>query len=164
MSESDKLIPGVLGESVKWYSRFLAFVQLGSNRSILGVYKQERGPEKAGKSPIKDVPGSWKESVKRFDWLGRAKIYDEALLQRESIEFETLRRDERKRKFDLLQKTRIKLERMIKKLSVKAVTWGEYSSLLKIFLTESREEFDLTSLEQGIKQRIEALERAGKNA
>lgn len=160
MSESDKLIPSVPGESSKWYSRFLAFIHLGRNRSILAVYKQERGQDKAGKSPIKDVPGSWKESVKRFDWLGRAKIYDETILQRESEEFEALRRDERKKKFDLLQKTRIKLERMIKKLPVKIAKWGEYSALLKIFLCESREEFDFAAIEE----RLSSLEKLEKNS
>jgi hypothetical protein len=152
MDDSDKLIPGVPGETSKWYSRFLAFIHLGCNRSILAVYKQE----KAGKSPApKDIPGSWKDAVKKFDWQGRAKIYDASMLQREAEEFEDVRRLERKRKFDLLQKTRIKLERMIKKLSTKAVSWGEYSHLLKIFLSESREEFDLATIEL----RIATLEK-----
>lgn len=59
-------------ESDAWYSRFVVYLGMGAGRSVRGVYNKERGNETS-----KAVPASWSAASKRFEWLRRAKAFEE---------------------------------------------------------------------------------------
>lgn len=64
------------GEPPSSYVRFLAFRNLGPNRSLVDAYcvvagKARKGPER----PV-DAPGSWKREAARWQWQTRATAWD----------------------------------------------------------------------------------------
>jgi hypothetical protein len=57
-------------EQIEWYRRFETYLAIGSNRSVLAVYRAEADPK------ARSVPGSWKAAVKRHNWQQRAFAWD----------------------------------------------------------------------------------------
>lgn len=92
------------GESVLWFNRFRRYRDLGTQRSLLAAFEQERRTIKVQKStknerktsvglsksaktppqaktlqavpPSKQVPGSWKQASITWRWVERAKAFD----------------------------------------------------------------------------------------
>lgn len=57
-----------------WYSRFVAYRNMGTSRSLLGAVSAER--KLAQKGAAKSVPQSWYEAAKTWDWKARAEAWD----------------------------------------------------------------------------------------
>ena len=67
-----------------WYRRFIAWLQSGPPRSLLGVYNEER--EAKGQNRSDSHPASWREIPTTYQWASRAAEYDKAEAERKSVE------------------------------------------------------------------------------
>jgi hypothetical protein len=72
------------GEPTVWYTRYKRFQGLGPKRTMLAAVEQERASTKALKSTQKQkkpkpalVPGSWKAASIKWQWVERARAYDD---------------------------------------------------------------------------------------
>jgi hypothetical protein len=64
------------GEPMKWFARFQLYLDAGSDRTLLGVYKSQRNPaEISGRKNVR-VPGSWDTAFTRWEWQNRADAFD----------------------------------------------------------------------------------------
>ena len=66
-------------ESTRWYSRFIKFRDLGSDRTI---YKAYCFITKSQKKPGYGAPGAWKEAAEKFNWNERAQAWDLAQIRK----------------------------------------------------------------------------------
>jgi len=64
------------GESARAYYCFTKYLNAGSDRSVVSVYRQETGNKAASRTP-----GAWNLWVTKFDWQSRATAYDSHLQQ-----------------------------------------------------------------------------------
>lgn len=91
------------GESVMWFNRFRRYMNLGPKRSLLAAVQQEKSQIKAVKSTDKkpsrrkkaveaahleavpttkiQVPGSWKQASKQWQWVARARAWDAYVIE-----------------------------------------------------------------------------------
>jgi hypothetical protein len=91
------------GESALWFNRFQRYLDLGPKRSLLAAVQQEKSQIKAVKSTDKkptqkqkkgvaahlsevpatkiQVPGSWKQASKHWQWVARAKAWDAHVIE-----------------------------------------------------------------------------------
>lgn len=84
-------------EKSAWFKRFEQYRLMGTKRSFLAVYNQERR-EKARKGatefkPAKSVPSSWRNAAKKYRWEDRAEAWD----AQEAIRIRTERAAEERR-------------------------------------------------------------------
>ena len=63
------------GEPDLWYGRFRVYLLMGSRRSVGAVYRKEYHV-KARQTTLK-ISGDWYEAAKQWNWLERARDYDE---------------------------------------------------------------------------------------
>lgn len=65
------------GENNDWFQRFSLYAAIGAGRSVRSVYNAELA--KKGKPSLrsKPVPSSWTQASHRYEWLRRAKAFDE---------------------------------------------------------------------------------------
>ncbi|MGE0826048.1 MAG: hypothetical protein AB7P18_28470 [Candidatus Binatia bacterium] len=110
------------GENSLWYGRFCLYLDLGSSRSFLATYNEER--KRAQKSATKSWPKSWEQATRRFRWRERSEAFDdyqrhlaeeqdEAARQREQEEFLQRRQQHREQELALAQQLRIKAEALL---------------------------------------------------
>lgn len=86
-----------------WFNRFQRYMDLGPKRSLLAAVQQEKSQIKAVKSTEKkpaqkqkkgvaahlsevppakvQVPGSWKQASKHWQWVARAKAWDAYVIE-----------------------------------------------------------------------------------
>lgn len=92
-------------EPTEWYSRFQTFMLMGSGRSVNETWRfhqAERAtrshekPLEATKSHVFQLPGNWKDAVRRFDWWARASAYDIEKLEEDKRRVEADRASRRK--------------------------------------------------------------------
>lgn len=75
MSEERKPWEQMEGEPDLWYGRFRVYLLMGSRRSVGAVYRKEYHV-KARQTTLK-ISGDWYEAAKQWNWLERARDYDE---------------------------------------------------------------------------------------
>jgi hypothetical protein len=63
------------GEGAKAYSAFVTYRELGPGRSVDKAYAVHAGHQMG----TKRAPGRWKEWSRQYDWLARARAYDDFL-------------------------------------------------------------------------------------
>lgn len=81
MSEQQPVWARQEGEPANWYARFEQFRLAGPQRSLLGLYNEER--QKAGKGSAQKVPGAWAEAAERWHWRSRCEAYDVHQIERQ---------------------------------------------------------------------------------
>jgi len=72
------------GEPNMWYGRFHLYLEMGTNRTMLGaVHLSEAKAEKSRKkqTPSRKVPGSWNKAAEQWNWKDRTTAYDMHLQQ-----------------------------------------------------------------------------------
>ncbi len=67
------------GESARAYHCFTKYLNAGSDRSVVSVYRQETGNKAA-----RAASGAWNLWVTKFEWQPRAQAYDSHLQQLET--------------------------------------------------------------------------------
>lgn len=63
------------GEHDLWYGRFWVYLRLGTKRSVHAVYAKEA--KKKQVKPSTNIGPEWYEAAKTWEWLARARVYDE---------------------------------------------------------------------------------------
>ena len=63
------------GEPDGWYSKFTYYCVLGSQRTMLDVYRVHR-KRKGITGEIGNLPGGWKKEIHGFRWLERVDAWD----------------------------------------------------------------------------------------
>jgi hypothetical protein len=69
------------GEPANWYARFEAYRLAGPQRSLLGLYNEER--QKAEKGSAQKVPGAWAEAAEKWHWRQRCEQWDMHQIERQ---------------------------------------------------------------------------------
>lgn len=77
------------GEKNNWYARFLLFLYMGTDRTLLGAVHVA---QKSAKKRSSSVPGSWFDTSQQWNWNARAEAYD-AHLQAEYEKSQALLRE-----------------------------------------------------------------------
>lgn len=65
-------------EPILWYARFLDYCALGPTRSINTAYRTQSPTAAPTAAPTAQAPGAWSRNARRFHWLARARIWDDA--------------------------------------------------------------------------------------
>ncbi|HIK39787.1 hypothetical protein [Thermoleptolyngbya sp. M55_K2018_002] len=102
-----------LGEPNLWFDRFHAYLLMGSGRSLLGAYNQER--EKARKGATKTIPSAWNDAATRWDWQHRAWAFDRQIRLRDHQRWATRREEFRERQWRLAEKLLERAEEMLER-------------------------------------------------
>ena len=152
-SNSIPPIPRLKNEPLKWYSRFVSYCLLGTQRSLSRVFNDERHI-KALKGTKKQPSGSWKVASKKYNWVARAARYDKAVLLQAQKEVEEIRQQEQRKRLDLLVLARQKLETIINSLDPKLASWAAVAGLLRAIFDISHSELEAINLEK----RLQAIE------
>lgn len=138
------------GESILWYDRFCRYLQLGIERKLATIWRQDRhlNKSRAGQTQLPTsghaqyvLPQSWREQIEHYHWRERAIAYDEYQIVTARQVFESEKLKERKRRINLLKSYRIKLRQAIKTLNVKDINWREAVAGLKIVTEQLRMEY-----------------------
>jgi hypothetical protein len=79
-------------EPANWYMRFRRYLEMGTKRSLQAAITSEPASPKAikgtkGHQNLTDVsvPGSWKRASKLWNWVARAKAYDEHIQETQAF-------------------------------------------------------------------------------
>lgn len=75
MSEDRPIYEQQEAEPTRWYSRFLLFRDMGSNRTLLGTVNKEEA-QKGTNKQSKIIPGAWHTACEQWNWRERATVYD----------------------------------------------------------------------------------------
>ncbi|MGB8648780.1 MAG: hypothetical protein WCF84_26315 [Anaerolineae bacterium] len=71
-------------EPNRWFDRFTQFRLAGPNRSLLGIYEQERARRGATSRTRSGLPKSWRDASSKWKWRERSESWDAA--QRADLE------------------------------------------------------------------------------
>lgn len=75
------------------FERFHAYLMMGPNRSLIGSYKIFCDAARKGlKRPV-DLPGSWKETARRWRWRERAAAWDAEQREKREQEVDAQKRE-----------------------------------------------------------------------
>lgn len=75
MEEERELWDQVEGEPDLWYARFVAYLRMGSKRSVNALFKRET--KKNQEKPRGNAGPDWYDAEKEWNWKERARSYDE---------------------------------------------------------------------------------------
>ena len=124
------------GETQLWFSRFEAYRLEGSCRTMLSLYRRTRNRPKA-----REVAGSWKRALVKYEWKKRALAWDEAeTLKAREIEAEQRRADKAQR-IKLLQAYRGKITQAMVLLEPLQARWRDVTDGLFMVVEQLRKEF-----------------------
>jgi hypothetical protein len=71
------------GESDLWYGRFHSYLMAGTERSVQDAYRRhcesqaQSGGNQARPPSPRHLPGAWTAAATKWDWLGRARAWDD---------------------------------------------------------------------------------------
>jgi len=71
-------------EPILWYTRFERYRLMGSNRSLLGVYKTELGRKEQNNKPPVNAPMVWRKAAESWNWKARAESWDMQEVERKA--------------------------------------------------------------------------------
>jgi len=113
MSDNDVKQPWMQqdGEPNNWFRRFERYKLLGPTRSLLGCANRERVEKSLKKSD--QVPGSWRNAAKKWNWDARAEAWDAFIAAREEAEWDEKRKQLRAQEWDVAQKLIEKATQML---------------------------------------------------
>lgn len=135
-------------EPSDWYNRFLLFLGLGYNRSVVGAYRKEQQglPEDDAKKDQdwddrEGAPKSWYNAAHQYNWSARATAYDDAQARALLSNEEEIQRIARAKRIDAalagLEKVtnalKAKAQESVEKESVNALSQASkvYSQILR---------------------------------
>lgn len=118
------------GEKTLWYNRFWRYCQMGTGRSILAVYNEER--QERDKEKAKAVPRNWGDMAKRWRWKARAEAYDEYLIEKQKQEYEERIRSHTQELWELRDAAMQKARTMLKWPLQRQQTEGENGETIVI--------------------------------
>src|SRR5215203_3285524 len=102
MNDTKSVWERLPGEPSRWFDRFHRFLLLGPGRSVYAVSKAETGRT--------SITRDWREASRRWDWVRRAEAWDDAQARQERLAFERARRENRRKRLELLECFQTKIE------------------------------------------------------
>lgn len=130
------------GEPMRWYLRFDRFRAMGSNRSVLRVYRLEREARRGvvHKGPL-SLPEGWSKMAKQWRWRERAEAWDRAELERKRAEEAAERERERAQRIALIKLYGEKLVDAINAMRPQKMSAQEITAALKTIVEQLRVEY-----------------------
>lgn len=130
-------------ESSKWYARFTHYLHQGRRRSILSVYRDERGEAPDSKA-LQTFPSSFGKKANEYEWRARADAYDRAERAREEIEYQERRAENKRLRIEALDALRQAAVDALAELSEKkeTMTYGQVTGAVKTATDGLRAEYD----------------------
>lgn len=162
-------------EPILWYTRFERYRLMGSNRSLLGVYKTELGRKEQNNKPPVNAPMVWRKAAESWNWKARAESWDMQEVEARAAAAALQQAKEEAEKERERQEWRLKRRQLAQGLFAKAAAalnsvggenpianLSQVANTVKIVLGELRAEFDDLPTQRGINFNLDPEKLATK--